>query len=356
MTDTNQAPPRRLTRSADDRMLGGVCGGLAQYTGLDPVIFRVVVAVAAILGGAGLAAYLVAWLVIPAPDGGSHAESFLRHRDLPKVVLVGLGVVLFLILSSVDVGLFRGGGGGFPLLVLLGVGLWLWSRRDDTALPPPPLPVPPTPAGSPLVPPLPPSPPPPRGRSVLGTATLSAVLVALGLLAAVEVSGAAEVDLATALAIGLVTIGVGLLVGSLYGRARWLIPIGIVLTVATAVATIADVPFRGGAGERRWEPATSGELRPTYRLGVGEGELDLRDLDLDEDRSIEVTLGMGELFVRVPDDVDLVIDTHLGFGELVLLGDEDHGMDVDRHLERTGGERRLELDVRVGIGRLEVTR
>jgi phage shock protein PspC (stress-responsive transcriptional regulator) len=352
VTETNQAPPRRLTRSADDRMLGGVCGGLAEYTGLDPVIFRVVVAVAAILGGAGLAAYLVAWLVIPAADGDSHAESFLRHRDLPKVVLVALGVVVFLIIASVDVGVFDGRGGGFPLLLLLGGGLWLWSRRDEPALP----------AAAPLPPPalgdapVPPAAAPRRERSVLGTITLSAVLLALGILVTVEMSGAAEVDLATALAIGLVTVGGGLLVGSVYGRARWLIPLGIVLTIATSVASIADVPFRGGAGERYWAPTAAGELRPTYRLGVGEGELDLRSLDLDEDRTVEVTLGMGELLVHVPDDVDLVVDAHLGFGELVLLGDEDHGMDVDRHLERSGGRRRLELDLRVGMGRLEVTR
>lgn len=352
MTDTNQAPPRRLTRSADDRMLGGVCGGLAEYTGLDPVIFRVVVAVAAVLGGAGLAAYLVAWLVIPAPDGDSHAESFLRHRDLPKVVLVALGVVLFLVLSGVGFGLLDGSGGGFPLLVLLGGGLWLWSRRDERALPAA-APKPPPVAGDA---PVPPAPPPRRERSVLGTLTLSAVLLALGILASVKVSGAAEVEPATALAIGLLTVGGGLLVGSFYGRARWLIPLGIVLTMATAVASIADVPFRGGAGERYWGPTAPGELRPIYRLGAGEGELDLRSLDLDEDRSVEVTLGMGELLVRVPDDVDLVVDAHLGFGELVLLGDEDHGVDVDRHLERAGGRRRLELDLRVGMGRLEVTR
>ena len=353
MTGTNQAPPRRLTRSADDRWLGGVCGGLAEYTGLDPVIFRVVVAVATILGGAGLAAYLVAWLVIPAADGDSHAESFLRHRDLPKVVLVALGVVLFLILASVDVGVFDGHGGGFPLLVLLAGGLWLWSRRDERAMPAAPAPLPPPAVGEA---PVPPAPPPRRERSVLGTITLSAVLLALGILVTVEMSGAAEVDLATALAIGLVTVGGGLLVGSVYGRARWLIPLGVVLTMATAVASIADVPFRGGAGERYWAPTAPGELRSTYRLGAGEGELDLRSLDLDEDRTVEVTLGMGELLVHVPDDVDLVVDAHLGFGELVLLGDEDHGMDVDRHLERSGGRRRLELDLRVGLGRLEVTR
>jgi phage shock protein PspC (stress-responsive transcriptional regulator) len=62
------APPRRLTRSTTDRMIAGVCGGLGEYTGIDPVIFRVVFAVATIMGGAGLIAYIVAWLVMPEAD------------------------------------------------------------------------------------------------------------------------------------------------------------------------------------------------------------------------------------------------------------------------------------------------
>ena len=65
MTDTPQASPRRLTRSTDDRWLGGVCGGLAEYTGLDPVIVRLVVALAALAGGTGVLAYLLAWVLIP---------------------------------------------------------------------------------------------------------------------------------------------------------------------------------------------------------------------------------------------------------------------------------------------------
>ena len=65
MTDTPQASPRRLTRSTDDRWLGGVCGGLAEYTGLDPAIVRLVVALAALAGGTGVLAYLLAWVLIP---------------------------------------------------------------------------------------------------------------------------------------------------------------------------------------------------------------------------------------------------------------------------------------------------
>jgi phage shock protein C len=59
---------RRLTRSRTDRMLAGVCGGLAEYLGVDSTVVRVVWAVLTIIPGAillGVVAYLVAWLIMP---------------------------------------------------------------------------------------------------------------------------------------------------------------------------------------------------------------------------------------------------------------------------------------------------
>jgi len=57
--------PKRLYRSKNDRVLGGVCGGLGSFLGLDPVIIRVLWAVSFFLGGVGLLAYLIAWIIIP---------------------------------------------------------------------------------------------------------------------------------------------------------------------------------------------------------------------------------------------------------------------------------------------------
>ena len=57
---------KRLTRSPDDRWIAGVCGGLAEYTGLDATLIRVVLLVATILGaGSLIVIYLVCWLLIP---------------------------------------------------------------------------------------------------------------------------------------------------------------------------------------------------------------------------------------------------------------------------------------------------
>ena len=57
---------RRLTRSAHDRKIAGVCGGLAEYFGVDPTLVRLAVAAAIIISvGWGLLAYLAAWIIVP---------------------------------------------------------------------------------------------------------------------------------------------------------------------------------------------------------------------------------------------------------------------------------------------------
>ena len=55
---------KRLYRSRTDRKLGGVCGGLANYMGVDPTIVRLVTALL-ILTGVSILVYLVLWFVIP---------------------------------------------------------------------------------------------------------------------------------------------------------------------------------------------------------------------------------------------------------------------------------------------------
>ena len=60
---------KKLTRSTEDKWLGGVCGGLAAYTGLDANLIRLVVAVTTVLGAGSVAiAYLVAWVIMPKPQ------------------------------------------------------------------------------------------------------------------------------------------------------------------------------------------------------------------------------------------------------------------------------------------------
>ena len=74
---------KALVRSRDDRMLAGVCAGVAGYFGLDVTLVRVIWAVVAVLtGGAGMLAYLAAWMIIPDEgDKASIAEDLLSKKQ-----------------------------------------------------------------------------------------------------------------------------------------------------------------------------------------------------------------------------------------------------------------------------------
>jgi phage shock protein C len=60
-----QPGPRRLTRSRTDRMIAGVCGGFAAYSGIDATIVRLLMVLLAAFGGGGVLLYLVAWVLVP---------------------------------------------------------------------------------------------------------------------------------------------------------------------------------------------------------------------------------------------------------------------------------------------------
>jgi phage shock protein C len=88
-----------LRRSRRDRVLGGVCGGIARYLDIDPVLLRVAAVALALSGGVGVLAYVIAWVVLPeapgdepepaAPPAGRHAVAIAVGA-----ALVGLGVLL----------------------------------------------------------------------------------------------------------------------------------------------------------------------------------------------------------------------------------------------------------------------
>jgi phage shock protein C len=57
--------PRKLYRSRSQRMLAGVCGGLAEYFNLDATLIRVLFLILTVFGGTGLVIYLVMWIIVP---------------------------------------------------------------------------------------------------------------------------------------------------------------------------------------------------------------------------------------------------------------------------------------------------
>jgi phage shock protein C len=56
---------KRLYRSKDERMIWGICGGIAKYFGVDPVLIRVIAVASIILGGWGILAYIILYFVVP---------------------------------------------------------------------------------------------------------------------------------------------------------------------------------------------------------------------------------------------------------------------------------------------------
>lgn len=62
---TRAAGVKRLYRSGRDKILGGVCGGIAEYLEVDPVLIRLIWVIAALGYGTGILAYIIAWIIIP---------------------------------------------------------------------------------------------------------------------------------------------------------------------------------------------------------------------------------------------------------------------------------------------------
>src|SRR3954467_13637529 len=81
------APRQQLHRSRSDKMLGGVSGGLAEYSGIDALLWRVGFVALALAGGTGVVVYLLLWLLMPAGPVGSYGPAGPGAPAAPKVVL-----------------------------------------------------------------------------------------------------------------------------------------------------------------------------------------------------------------------------------------------------------------------------
>ena len=93
-------PARRdwlgFTRSADDRMIGGVCGGLAHRLGVEPGVVRLATVVLATAGGVGIILYGAARLLVPVSPPGEGVRRPPTARRAVGVALVTTGVLLLL--------------------------------------------------------------------------------------------------------------------------------------------------------------------------------------------------------------------------------------------------------------------
>ena len=74
---------KKLYRSKKDKMIAGVCGGIAEYFDVDPTLIRLLTVLFVILGGAGVVAYIIAWIIIP-KNPGQVSDDKLDKREESK--------------------------------------------------------------------------------------------------------------------------------------------------------------------------------------------------------------------------------------------------------------------------------
>ncbi|MEY2933039.1 MAG: hypothetical protein RL033_3788 [Pseudomonadota bacterium] len=327
--------PRRLYRDPTGPV-GGVASGLAAYFEIDPVIVRLLWIVA-LLTGIGFPAYLVSWIVIPKakvwPPAGYALPATRETRSAAIVsglIIVGLAALIG-----------RGADGMADLLLpaaLIGFGVYLLNQRRSDPAPDPVAgvaveeePAPVAVAGPP---------------SLVTPTVLSLLAIAAGVCWALAAAGLVHPTVVSLAAGGLVLVGLGLLSSLWFGRAPWLTVLGVgltgVLVVASAVepwvqkarafqsSSLAPLKLnqlKGTVGDRRFNPRSLAELQPRYGLGVGELEVDLSDLDFTgTTREVELQVGMGEVIVIVPDDVNVEVHGQAALGEANAFGIHSEGM------------------------------
>ncbi|WP_427383717.1 PspC domain-containing protein [Janibacter sp. G56] len=374
----------RVRRDTDRKWIGGVCSGVAEALGIDPIIVRVVVVLLAVLPGIGVLAYLLAWLFLPTREGRILAEEAVVRADAWAIVLIAVTATAVTSLFWWDNHTWPG-----PLPGMLIVGGLLWwiffhdngaqrffdGRGSAQAPTPPAVPeggapvagqAPPPPAGTvlgagapqagtvlgagapPAGPghpygsgygfgpsgprPTPPSRPRRRSLGFLGgvvTAGLALVAYGVTMLVAREQSWDANHEL-LALAAALATFGVVLLASGLRGRRGGFASfLATILAIVTAIsAALGATLLRDGVGDQTWRPTTV-ESRQ-YELGAGEATLDLTAYPADPDRVVDIdaTIALGELRIIVPADLTVTIDSRIRGGGMVMHNGD--GVDEER--------------------------
>jgi phage shock protein PspC (stress-responsive transcriptional regulator) len=328
-------PPRRLTRSSSDRVIGGVAGGLAEHFGVDAILFRIAFVIFAFAGGFGVLAYLALLAFVPS-DGAAPSGGATKATSVVGAVLLGVLAVAFL-----GPPLFFAGPGVLAVGVVVLIGVLLYRAAggslgfgDGTG----------------------------GGAGDAGpTAARVAVAALLGIVA---VGGFLGVGVAAALGGGpviatlAIVAGLVLIATAFVGGLRWLIVPALVLVLPLGVVSAADLDFHGGVGQREYRPQTMQELQNGYRLGAGELVLDLSGLELPAGRTdVGLDLGMGHAVVYVPRGACVSSDVQIGVGQADVLERVADGVDVRlSHGGRPAAAPELHVRADVGAGAVEVHR
>lgn len=405
MNDTKTAPPQtpELVRLHGDRMVAGVASGLGRRFDVGVGWVRLAFIVTSFFGGLGVLLYVIGWLVIrDETQPTSLAEQWIGDlQGAGAWIGIGLMVLAAMVVLGAT-GIVRGelvfAAGLFVAGVLLYRGQLPGAPRRPTPEassapavagtasapgsderwqgaavaatseatvatamveapaggPPPAPPVVPSPA-----PPSPPRPPaPPRPRSYLGRFTVAASLILVGVIALLDNLDVIDPALRHYVAGVVLVIGSGLLIGSVFGRARGLIALGLLAMPFLLVVSAVRTPFAGEWGDRSFAPIAVNELQTDYELSGGSLRLDLRNIDdIGAGAGLTADVGFGELVVYVASDApyEVNITADVGIGELNLAGDQRGGFGLDDAIAigDVAGPA-FDLDLEVGIGSLRV--
>jgi phage shock protein PspC (stress-responsive transcriptional regulator) len=287
---------KRLERSRSDRMVAGVCGGLARYFDIHPAFYRVGFVVLTLLGGAGILIYAAAALVIP--DEGkedSFATAALRNRRDRPWPLIGLALVGVALASLLSHATLWPHGDAWILLLVAGAAI-LWITR--------------------------------HGNRVV-TDEASA-------LATEDSRRLRRVFKALAIAAGTI--------------------VALTLVAAAIFASIFHVHLGRGVGERSYVVAGAQDLHRNYRLGIGDLTVDLGNVRFENGEThVGARVDVGNLNVIVPQNVALRVHGDAQLGQVEVLGQNADGRNVDKKIDQVG-KRVLVLDAHVGVGKVSVTR
>ena len=364
MNENSGTTPKRLTRSSSTKVIAGVAGGLAEYTGLDPVIFRIGFIALAVAGGSGLLMYLLAWLVIP-EEGSSAApasgliERVRSGRWLPLALIAIAVIILIETLGS-------WGGPGLWAIALIAIGIALLQdeREAPAAATREPLDADASRAtdvahvtnAAPAL--TEPRPRVRRRRSPLGVYTLGATLLVVATAVALTEADVFDMDLGQFLALGLVMLGAGLIVGAWWGRARLVVLAGFLVVPFMLTASILHVPLRGEVGDR-YISGSNVQLEEKYELLAGKMQLDLSEHRFGtEPTEIEIDFVAGDVDVWVPPGVHVTTTGTLDVGVADLFGKNQEGSRIDltgSHDKPGLTEGELILHIRGGFGSFDLS-
>ncbi|WP_280363490.1 PspC domain-containing protein [Nocardia wallacei] len=150
-------------------------------------------------------------------------------------------------------------------------------------------------------------PPPSRPRSRLTPMVIGLAVLAAAVAGAMAAAGVEWMTPARIGAVALAVVALGLIVGAFLRRGYGLMVVLAPLAGFVILAAIAGpVEFdRGAMGDHTWTPATVADLHSDYRVNLGSGTLDLRSLALTENRTVDVSVRMGDVRVLVPESMRL---------------------------------------------------